>query len=141
MGPVGSAEQAGEKDTPFRTTATLNLQPTGLLTRWTNESQSSGKGLDRGSPAIREDTLFLGPADSPVSHTNLWEWDTLAVTPSTGDTSSSVYDGGGERIPETPPDVNDEKPKNYYMIHVDKLKLCTAATQSQDSVATQPTTH
>jgi len=31
--------------------------------------------------------------------------------------------------------------QRYRMIHVNKLKLCTAATQSQDSVATQPTTH
>jgi len=30
--------------------------------------------------------------------------------------------------------------QRYRLIHVDKLKLCTAATQSPDSVAIQPTT-
>jgi len=31
--------------------------------------------------------------------------------------------------------------QRYWLIHVDMLKLCTAATQSPDSVATQTTTH
>jgi len=52
----------------------------------------------------------------------------------------SVYDGGGPHV-STQPDVDSGTPKKYYVIHVDKLKLCTAATQSQDSVATLPTTH
>jgi len=73
------------------------------------------------------------------------------VTKYRSDTSSRLYDGGGERIPETPPN-QDDRPKRYYSILVDKikkqsdkgrkdkLKLCTAATQSPDSVATEPTT-
>jgi len=108
VGPVGSAEQAGGRDTPFRTTATLNLQPIRLLTRWSDEPLGNRGGCDRGGPATREDTRLLGPADSPVS--------------------------------QTLPDVHDEKATKHYVIHVDKLKLCTAATQSHDSVATQPTT-
>jgi len=56
---------------PFRTMATLNLQPIRLLTQ--------------------EDTRFLEPADSPISHTNLWEWE---ATQHKGDTLSSVYDCG-----------------------------------------------
>jgi len=63
------------------------------------------------------------------------------VAQPTCDTSSNVYDGGGERVLETPPEVNREELKKRYVIRVDKLKLCTAATQSLDSVATQPTTH
>jgi len=55
------------------------------------------------------------------------------------DTSSSVYDGGGQNVFETQTKDMDAA-KKYYVIHVDKLKLCTATTQSQDSVATQPTT-
>jgi len=31
--------------------------------------------------------------------------------------------------------------QRYRLIHVDKLKLCTPAAQSSDSVATHPTTH
>jgi len=135
--PVGSAEQAGGRDTPFRTTASLNLQPIRLLTGRSNEPLGGGVFFDRGSPVIMEYTWHPGSADSPVSHNNYWD---QAVTQPTGNTASSVYDGGGERIPETPPDVNDERPIRYYVIHVDKLKLCTAATQSQDSVATLPTT-
>jgi len=57
------------------------------------------------------------------------------------DTSSSVYDGGGQRVFEPQTDVDRDAAKKYYVIHVDKLKLCAAATQSQDSVAIQPTTH
>jgi len=64
-----------------------------------------------------------------------------SVAQPTCDTSSSVYDGGGERVPETPSDVDGADQKKCYVIRVDKLKLCTAATQSQDSVATLPTTH
>jgi len=56
------------------------------------------------------------------------------------DTPVSVYDGGGQHV-STRPEVDSGTPKKYYVIHVDKLKLCTAATQSQDSVATLPTTH
>jgi len=105
-GPVGSPEQAGGRDTPFRTTATLNLQSIRLLRRWSDEPLSNRGGFYRESPATREDRRYLGPADSPVSHTNLWEW---AVTQHRGDKSSSVYDGGGERIPETPQDMNVER--------------------------------
>jgi len=170
VGLVGSAEQAGGRDTPFRTTATLNLQPIRLLTHWSDEPLGSGGGFDRGSPVTREYTRFSGHADSPVFHNNYWDWavtqptgatvssvydgggervpetpqdvneESSCVTQSKGCTSSRVYDGGGERIPETPPDLNDERPIRHYAIHVDKLKLCTAATQSQDSVATLPTT-
>jgi len=79
-----------------------------------------------------------------------------------GDTQSGVFDGGGERVPETPPAASDNRPTRAYAIRVDKLKqtnnglrdtrdklkldkrdklkLCTAATQSSDSVATEPTT-
>jgi len=74
VGPVGSAEQAGERDTPFRTTATLNLQPIRLLMRWLDDPSDNRGGFDRGSTASRGDTRFLGQADSPISHTNLWEW-------------------------------------------------------------------
>jgi len=56
------------------------------------------------------------------------------------DTPVSVYDGGGQHV-STQPDGDSETPTKYYVIHVDKLKLCAAATQSQDSVATLPTTH
>jgi len=104
--PVGSAEQAGGRNSPFRTTATLNLQPMRLLTCWSDELIGSGGAFDRGRPAIREDTQYLGPADSPVSHNNLWDW---AVTPPTGNTASSVYDGGRERLPETPQNGTEER--------------------------------
>jgi len=57
------------------------------------------------------------------------------------DTSSSVYDGGGQRVFEIQTEVNRDAAKKYYVIHVDKLKLYSAATLSHDSVATQPTTH
>jgi len=56
------------------------------------------------------------------------------------DTSSSLYDGGGQLVFETQTNVDRDAAKKYYVIHLDKLKLCTAATQSQDSVAAQPTT-
>jgi len=55
------------------------------------------------------------------------------------DTPVSMY-GGGHPASDTQPEVNRDAAKKYYVIHVDKLKLCTAATQSQDSVATHPTT-
>jgi len=167
----GSAEHAGGRDTPFRTepAALPPLPP--ISSRWSDELIGGRGALDRGRPATMEDTLYLGPADSPVSHNNVWD---QAVTQPKGDTASSVYDGGGERVPDTPqdgngkrscvpqpkgntsssvydgggeripetlPDVNNEKPKKYYMIHVDKLKLFTAATQSPNSVAILPTTH
>jgi len=102
--PVGSDEQAGGKDTPHRTIATLNLQPIRLPTRWSDEPLSIGGGPDRGNPAIREHTRYMGPADSPVSHHNIWD---RAVTQLMGYTASSVYDGGGERVPETPQDIHE----------------------------------
>jgi len=34
--------------------------------------------------------------------------DKSCVTQPKGDISASVYDGGGERIPETPPEVTDK---------------------------------
>jgi len=172
-GPVGPDEQTGRRDTPFRTTATLNLQPVRILTRWSDKPLGSGGGLDKGSQAVREDTRFRGQADSPISHNNIWD---RAVAQPTCDTPSGVYDGGGERVPETPREVHREIAMTHYVvqhtqdtlsgvydgggesvpktppgvtreelnkhdvIHVDKLKLCTAATQSSDSVATQPTT-
>jgi len=72
--------------------------------------------------------------------------------------SSCVYDGGGRQIQlvdhneEQHTDgkkINDvayqlycpEWKQRYRLIHVDKLKLCTPATQPLDSVASQPTTH
>jgi len=128
----GSVEHAGGRNTSFKTTATLNLQPIRLLTRWSEELLGGRGGIDRGRPATREDTLYLGPADSPLSHNSVRD---RAVTQPKGDTASSVYDSGGERVPDTPQNVNDGKPKTYYMIQVNKLKLCTAATQSQDCVA------
>jgi len=175
--PVGSAEQAGRRHTPFRTTATLNLQSIGLLTRWSDESRGSGGGFYKGSLAPREDTRFRRQADSPIPHNNIWERAAAQYTCDTPsgvydgggkrvletppeahyvvqhisakkhhvvqhiqDTSSGIYDGGGERVPETPPEVNRAELEKRYVIHVDNLKLCTAATQSQDSVATQPST-
>jgi len=70
------------------------------------------------------------------------------------DTLSGVYDGGDDRVPEKPSNLSDDRPTKSYTIRVDKLKqiknvledkrdklnLCSAATQSQDSVATEPTT-
>jgi len=207
--PAGSAERARRRNTPFRTTATLNLQPIRILTRWPDESLGSGGGFDKGSQAFREDTRFRGQADSPIPYNNTWERAVAQPTCDTSSgvyngggervpetppevhretakkhyvvqppqdtssgvydgggervpetlpevhretakehyvvqppqvTSSGVYDGGGERVPETPPGVNREELKKRYVIRVDKLKLCTAATQSPDSVATQPTT-
>jgi len=102
---VGSAEQAGRRDTPFKTTTILNLQPIRLWTRWSDELLGGRRGLDRKRPAAREDTLYLGPADSPVSHNNVWD---RAVTQPKRDTASSVYDSGCERVPDTPRDANDE---------------------------------
>jgi len=63
---VGPAEQTAERNTSFRTTATLNLQPITLLTRWLDDLPDSGGGSDRVSPATKEHTLCLGPTDSPV---------------------------------------------------------------------------
>jgi len=72
-----------------------------------------------------------------------------------------VFDGGGDRILETPPAASDDrqtpKPRAYIIIDKmklmnnglrdtqdklkldkrDKLKSCSAATQSFDSVATE----
>jgi len=90
-----------------------------------------------GHQTPREDTQCQGQTNSPVSHHNVW--DRAEVQPRC-DTPVSVYDGGGQRVSETQPEVNSDAAKKYYVIHVDKLKLCTAAAQSQDSVATQPTT-
>jgi len=179
--PVGPTERTGRRDMPYKTTATLNLQPIRTLTRWSNEPLGSGGGFDKGP---REDIRRRGhaPSSCPISHNNIWERATAELTCATpsgvydggggrvpetppdtndnrscvaqpeGGTSSRVYDGGGERVPETPPNANDDRPIRYYTIRVDKLKkqinkgpkdklkLCTAATQSQDSVATQPTT-
>jgi len=56
------------------------------------------------------------------------------------DTSSRVYDSGGERVSETPPNLSNEKTIKHYRINVDKPNLCTAATHSYDSVANLPTT-
>jgi len=92
-------------------------------------------------PAVQQ------PVARPVQHTTA--------------SSSCVYDGGGQRSQravETQVNaslgtvkkiINDvtyqlycaEWKQRYRLIHADKLKLCTAATPSQDSVATQPTTY
>jgi len=76
----------------------------------------------------------------------------------TCDTQSGVFDGGGDRVLETPPAASDRRRKAYIIrVHKikhmndglkdtrdklkldqrDKLKLCSAATQSDDSVATE----
>jgi len=180
----GPTDRPGRTDTPFRTTATLNLQPIRTLTYWADETQSSGRDVDTGKKTARNATRRRQQADSPISHHNNWEraaaqpkCDTLSgvydgggervpetpseksderpsVTRSKCDTPSGVYDSGGDRVPETPPDPSDNRPIRSYVIRLDKLKqinnglrdkrdklkLCTAATQSPDSVATEPTT-
>jgi len=87
----------------FRTTSTLNLQPIRLLTSWPDEPPGSRGDLDSGRPAKREDILCLEPTDSPVSPTNLWD---RAVTQLA---ALSVCNSGGERVPKTPPNVNEER--------------------------------
>jgi len=74
------------------------------------------------------------------------------------ETQSGVFDGGGDRVPEKPPHVS-ARLRKAYIIRVnemknindglretrdkleldqrDKLKLCSAGTQSDDSVATE----
>jgi len=101
--------------------------------------------LDSERPAIQEDTLCLGPTDSPVSHTILWDRavtqltalsvcdsggervpetrpnvneERSSVTQYRGDTSSRVYDGGGERVPETPPNMNNERTIRHYVVYM-----------------------
>jgi len=107
MEPVGSAEHIRGKnpDTPFSTTVTLDLRPIRILTRWSDEILSSRGGHDKWSQAPRGNTLFLGQVDGPVSHNNFWD---RAGAQPTRDTSSNTYDGGGEHVPETPPDVHRE---------------------------------
>jgi len=70
--PVGPAEQRLGRDTPFRTPATLNLQPIRLLRRWSDETLGSRGGHDKESQAPRERTPGRGQTDSPVSHRNSW---------------------------------------------------------------------
>jgi len=74
------------------------------------------------------------------------------------DTRAGVFDGGGDRALKTQPAASNSLRKAYIirvdkikhmndglrdtqnklkLIHVDKLKLCSAATQSDDSVATE----
>jgi len=75
------------------------------------------------------------------------------------DTQLGVFDGGGDHARETPPAAGDNRPIRAYIIRLDhmktinnglkdtrdklklvkqdKLKLCSAATQSDDSVATE----
>jgi len=75
------------------------------------------------------------------------------------DTQTGVFDGGCDHARETPPAAGDNRPIRAYIIRVDKmktinsglkdtrdrlksdkkdkLKLCSAATQSADSVATE----
>jgi len=111
----GSAEQTTEGNTSFRTTATLNLQPIKLLTRWLDELPGSGGGFDRESSATWEHTRCLGSTDSPVSHHN--SWNRAEVRPRC-DTPASVYDGGGQRVPETPPDgdLDRDISNTYYVV-------------------------
>jgi len=90
--PVGPAEQRVGRDTPFITTATLNLQPIRLLRCWSDETLGSRGGHDKESQAPRESTPWRGQTDSPVSHHN--SWDRAEVRPQC-DTPVSVYDGGG----------------------------------------------
>jgi len=113
--PEGPAEHTRGKDPdmPFSTPVTQDLQHIRLLTRWSDKLLGSRWGLDKGSSALREDTRFQGQADSPVSHNNFW--DRAVVQPSC-DTSSSVYDGGGEHVPETPLDVDRATAKKYYVV-------------------------
>jgi len=109
-------------------------------------------------PRQRECSQWRGRIDSPISHHNLWdrekpgdpkEWACDGGGTPRGDTSSRVYDGGGDLTLVTPPtwttnrtyETSEERPLCYYKIHVDKLKLCTAATLSSDSVENLPTTH
>jgi len=148
--PVGPTDQRVGSEMAVKTTAFLNLQPIRLLRCWLDETIGSGGGHDRRSHAPREGTPWQGQTDSPVSHPNLW--DRARVRPLC-DTLVSVYDGGGESIPETPPnrnnertktstyETNDERPIRSSTIQVEKLGQSTAATQSQDSVANLTTTH
>jgi len=109
-------------------------------------------------PRQRECIPWRERIDSPFSHHNLWDRkkpcdpqggaSDSGGTPR-GDTLSRVYDGGGDRTLVTPPtwttnrtyNTSEERPLRYYVIQVDKLKLCTAATLSSDSVEDLPTTH
>jgi len=127
-----------------------------------SEGQAATRDLRRWSDdQPRESMPGRGLTDGPVSHNNLWDrkevrpWCDIPVGAGDSggkprcDTSSRVYDGGSDRIPQTPPpwttnrtyEQNDERPLRYYKIHVEKVKLCTAATQSSDSVDNLPTTH
>jgi len=86
----------------------------------------------------RESTPWRGLRDSPISHLNLWDREMSGDphggaydgggTPR-GDTSSRMYDGGGDSTLATPPtwthnrtyDSTEERPMCYFVIHVDKL--------------------
>jgi len=104
----------------------------------------------RGGDAVQRRRM----ADSPISHYNTWE--RVASHP-TYDTQSGMFDGGGDSVLKTPP-ATSERLRKAYVIRVDKLKtinselrdtrdklkldkdklkLCAAATQSDDSVATE----
>jgi len=39
-----------------------------------------------------------------------------------GDTKSGVFDGGGDRVLETPPAASDNRPIRAYVIRLDKMK-------------------
>jgi len=100
-------------------------------------------------------------ADSPVSHNNLWDreevrsrCDTQGAAGNSGgttrcDTSSRMYDGGGDLTLVTPPprttnkhEQNDERPLRYHKIRVDNVtERSTAARLPSDSVEDLPTTH
>jgi len=97
-----------------------------------------------------------GPVLGPLMD-NGDEQERPGVVQPTTDTPISVFDGGGDHTRETPPaSVEDNRPvrtctirlndmgkiKNLLkhtrdQLNVDKLKLCSAATQSEDSVANE----
>jgi len=80
------------------------------LTRWSDELLGNGWGLGMGSQVSSEDTQCRGQDANLVIHNNLWYG--TGVQP-TCDTSSSVYDGGGQRVLEPQTDVDMEAAKKY----------------------------
>jgi len=105
--PPGPTDRTERRDTPFKTTATLNQQPIRTLTYWVDEIQGSGGDVDTRKQAARDTTRLRRQADSRISHHNRWD---QAATQPKCDTPSGVYDGGGERVPETPIQRSDDGP-------------------------------
>jgi len=68
--PLGPNDHRGQRDTPFRTTTTLNLQPILTLMYRVDEIQDSRGDVDTGKQAARDATRLQRQTDSPISHHN-----------------------------------------------------------------------